>query len=196
MWPVDGIIGENGGFYFIYDHSLRRMRRRFWLPEPELDANRERLARLAASVTKDFPEASSAREHAYRDITVAIEFETPAAHRRDGPTIVERLRREGANATINSLWVIAWLGRFDKLAMARQMMAEAFALDLLKERESVVYVGDSINDEPMFGFFPHAVGVSTVSSFLPQMTSPPRWITDGPGGDGFVEVADTLLRHR
>jgi 3-deoxy-D-manno-octulosonate 8-phosphate phosphatase KdsC-like HAD superfamily phosphatase len=80
--------------------------------------------------------------------------------------------------------------------MAHKMMAETFALNLSMERERVLYVGDSINDEPIFGFFPHAVGVSTARSFLPQMASPPRWITDGPGGDGFVEVADMPLRHR
>jgi hypothetical protein len=24
MWPVDGIVGENGAFYFRYDHDTRR----------------------------------------------------------------------------------------------------------------------------------------------------------------------------
>src|SRR6266513_1195237 len=31
QWPVDAVIGENGAFYFRYDHQARVMTRRFWL---------------------------------------------------------------------------------------------------------------------------------------------------------------------
>src|SRR6476469_7925960 len=27
MWPVDGVVGENGAFYFRYDDSARKMLR-------------------------------------------------------------------------------------------------------------------------------------------------------------------------
>ena len=30
MWPVDGIVGENGAFYFFYESSKRKMNCRFW----------------------------------------------------------------------------------------------------------------------------------------------------------------------
>jgi hypothetical protein len=29
MWPVDGVVGENGAFYFVYDRGGRKMQRRF-----------------------------------------------------------------------------------------------------------------------------------------------------------------------
>src|SRR5882757_8027610 len=29
MWPVDGVVGENGAFYFCYDRSVHKMRRHF-----------------------------------------------------------------------------------------------------------------------------------------------------------------------
>jgi len=25
MWPVDGVVGENGAFYYRYDHAARRI---------------------------------------------------------------------------------------------------------------------------------------------------------------------------
>ena len=28
MWPVDGLVGENGAFYFYYDEKQRKMARR------------------------------------------------------------------------------------------------------------------------------------------------------------------------
>jgi 3-deoxy-D-manno-octulosonate 8-phosphate phosphatase KdsC-like HAD superfamily phosphatase len=60
----------------------------------------------------------------------------------------------------------------------------------------VLYVGDSINDEPMFGFFDHSVGVSTVINVADMLKALPKWITTGAGGDGFVEAADVLLSAR
>ncbi|CCC99226.1 hypothetical protein [Azospirillum baldaniorum] len=48
----------------------------------------------------------------------------------------------------------------------------------------------------MFAHFPLSVGVSTVADILPELPAPPAWITRGPGGDGFVELADALLAAR
>jgi hydroxymethylpyrimidine pyrophosphatase-like HAD family hydrolase len=30
MWPVDGLVGENGAFYFRYDDGQRKMQRRYF----------------------------------------------------------------------------------------------------------------------------------------------------------------------
>ncbi|MBW2469687.1 MAG: HAD family hydrolase, partial [Deltaproteobacteria bacterium] len=30
MWPVDGVVGENGAFYFYYDGNQRKMHRRYF----------------------------------------------------------------------------------------------------------------------------------------------------------------------
>src|SRR6476660_8198038 len=34
MWPVDGVVGENGAFYFRYDRERHTMRRRY-MDRPE-----------------------------------------------------------------------------------------------------------------------------------------------------------------
>jgi hypothetical protein len=48
----------------------------------------------------------------------------------------------------------------------------------------------------MFGFFRHTVGVSSVRHYLPDIPIPPNRITKGPGGDGFVEVADAVIASK
>ena len=55
------------------------------------------------------------------------------------------------------------------------------------------FLGDSANDEPMFGAFGLGVGVANVARFLPRMTHHPNWITTRPGGMGFVEAMDRIL---
>jgi hypothetical protein len=48
----------------------------------------------------------------------------------------------------------------------------------------------------MFGFFRHTVGVSTVLRYLAEIPVMPAWLTEGPGGDGFVEVAEAVIAAR
>lgn len=138
------------------------------------------------------PGAALADDQPYRQTTLAF--------RNPGPPMSEQivavLAAAGARTVANSLWVLGWFGGFDKLAMARRMLARLFACDIERERETFIYVGDSLNDGPMFGFFPNSVGVATVRRYVARMATPPQWVTRGGGGSGFVEVADALLRCR
>src|SRR5262245_65357077 len=43
FWPVSGVVGENGAFYFAYDGTAKKMRRVFAAGDDERAANRKRL---------------------------------------------------------------------------------------------------------------------------------------------------------
>jgi HAD superfamily hydrolase (TIGR01484 family) len=191
MWPVDGIIGENGGLYFRHDPLAGTTLRSYWLDAPERRAARARLADLASEVSLVVPGAALAHDDAYRETTLAM---TAPADRMDA--VLAAFRRAGARATRNSLWALAWFGEFDKLAMIRRVLKDAFALDIDAAREAVVYVGDSTNDGPQFAHFPHSVGVATVTRWLDTLEKPPAFVTTGGGGAGFCEIADVLLAAR
>jgi hypothetical protein len=57
----------------------------------------------------------------------------------------------------------------------------------------VIFAGDSPNDQPMFAFFPNAVGVANVREFAGRMESLPGWVTQREGGGGFAEMVAVLL---
>jgi hypothetical protein len=57
IWPVDAVIGENGAFYFRYDHEARLMTRGFWLSAEEREAARQRLDRLTGEILAAVPGA-------------------------------------------------------------------------------------------------------------------------------------------
>ncbi|SAL34085.1 HAD family hydrolase [Caballeronia udeis] len=99
--------------------------------------------------------------------------------------IVEALVDAGADATINNLWALGWIGGYDKLSMSMsisiRVLAETFGISAEAATELVAYSGDSTNDGPMFGFFKHTAGVSTIVGYLPQFPVPPAWVTSGPG---------------
>jgi hypothetical protein len=80
--------------------------------------------------------------------------------------------------------------------MTKQLMREAFGVDLDKDSGAYVFVGDSPNDAPMFEFFPHAVGVANIREFAGRLAHEPRYVTQAAGGAGFRELADFLLASR
>ena len=82
--------------------------------------------------------------------------------------------------------------------MSSTFLNQCFGLDVDRDedRRSIVYVGDSPNDAPMFGFFPYSVGVANIMNFVGRLDAEPTYVTDASDGAGFVEVAQLLLDGR
>jgi HAD superfamily hydrolase (TIGR01484 family) len=198
MWPVDAVVGENGAFYFRYDRRARRMTRRFWRGEEERRRDRERLQALAPAILAAVPGARVAADQAFREADLAIDWreDVPPLASEAVDRIVALFEGAGARAKVSSIHVNGWFGDFDKLAMARVLMGEAFGVDLDRKRASFVFVGDSPNDAPLFGHFPNSIGVANVQAFLDRLRPPPAFVTQAPGGRGFAEVAGVLIAAR
>ena len=195
MWPVDGVVGENGAFYMHHDDAKHRLVRRFVVDAAERAANRDRLAVIGAKILREVPGAALASDQLYRETDLAIDFceDVPPLPRAAVDRIVALMEAEGMTAKTSSIHVNGWFGAYDKLAMTRTLLSEVFALDLDAERERFVFVGDSPNDAPMFAFFPNAVGVANVRPFLDRIAAPPAYLTQREAGAGFVELAEFLL---
>ena len=189
MWSIAAVVGENGGLCFRHDLKTGITHRHYWASEVERRGDNERLAELGERIRARLPESELSADQRWRETTLA--FSNSGSSSSDA--IVAQLVAAGARAVTNSLWVLGWFAGFDKLAMTRRMLAQLFAVDIERCRDAFIYVGDSMNDEPMFGFFPNSVGVATVRNYAPRMATPPRWVTMGGGGSGFVEIADALL---
>jgi HAD superfamily hydrolase (TIGR01484 family) len=195
MWPIDGIVGENGAFSFRYLKQDKRLRRRYHLDPETRRQNRARLDALIDPILSAVPGAAVASDQAYREADLAIDFceDVPPLPREAVHRIVEIFESAGAQAKISSIHVNGWFGDYDKLTMTRTLLAEEFSIDLDAERESFVFLGDSPNDAPFFGHFPNAVGVANLRDFLDELKQTPAYITRARAGSGFVEAADFLL---
>ena len=62
LWPVAGVVGENGAFYFSYDRTARVMRQRFFASAEERRANRARLDDLRERILAEVPGAGIASD--------------------------------------------------------------------------------------------------------------------------------------
>lgn len=195
MWPVDAVIGENGGLAMRYDQREHKMIRRFAMGDAKRVAHRARLYGVGHRILRMVPGTAFASDQRYRETDIAIDFceDVPPLPRQAVERIVTLMEAEGMSAKISSIHVNGWFGRYDKLAMAKTLLDEQFGIDLDSERERFVFVGDSPNDAPMFAFFPLAIGVANVRTFADRMPALPAYVTERESGAGFAEVARFLL---
>jgi hydroxymethylpyrimidine pyrophosphatase-like HAD family hydrolase len=99
---------------------------------------------------------------------------------------------KGAIAKISSIHVNTWFGRYTKIEGIRHLLHQA-GKDLgLPDFDSLIFVGDSPNDEPMFGAFELSVGVANVKPYLARLRTPPKFLTQLEAGAGFSELARFL----
>jgi len=195
MWPVDGIVGENGAFYFRYDRARKKMDQHFWASPEELKSNRAKLVAIEKEVLSSVPGSALASDQAYRLADLAIDFceDVPALPESEVDRIVAIFERHGAQAKVSSIHVNGWFGDYNKLSMAKTFLADVLDMDWEEAKNSVVYAGDSPNDEPMFAAFPLSVGVANIHAFEHRLKNKPAYIANGHSGDGFAELADLLL---
>jgi HAD superfamily hydrolase (TIGR01484 family) len=195
MWPVDGVVGENGAFYFRHDATSRKVIRHYALPETERRANKVRLFNLAQEVLARFPGTALASDQDYRAVDVAIDFceDVPPLPIATAYGIADFFSARDAVAKVSSIHVNAWIGSHDKLSMSLKFLEDCHGLTTAEAKNAVAYCGDSPNDAPMFGFFTMSVGVANIAPFLDRIEHPPRVITQAAGGNGFAEFADMLL---
>lgn len=198
FWPVAGVVGENGAFYFSYDHAQRRMIRRFMLDAAARAEGRKRLERVTQQVLAEVPGAAVASDQLYRESDLAIDFceDVPALSKAAVDRIVSVFHAAGATAKVSSIHVNGWFGSYDKLSMTRLFAEEILGLDLERTKDRFVYCGDSPNDAPMFGFFPNACGVANVRDFVGRIDALPAYVSKSRGGAGFVEIATMILNAR
>lgn len=198
FWPVQGVVGENGAFYFRYDRTQKRMARRYWKSESERAADAAKLAALGEAIPKAVPGCAVSADQAYREADLAIDFCEDVAPLSDDAVakIVSLFEDAGAQAKVSSIHVNGWFGDYDKLTMTGAFFSETCDTDLRSDTDTIVFVGDSPNDAPMFAHFPKSVGVANVMDMADQMTNLPGYVTRQRGGEGFAEFADALLRTR
>jgi len=198
FWPVAAVVGENGAFYFRYDHGGRRMIRAWARDAAQREQDRSRLAAIGVEVLRQVPGTALAADQRYREADLAIDWceDVPALAATQVQRVADLLHGHGLTVKVSSIHVNAWFGDYDKLTMTRRLMREQFGIDLETDRESVAFVGDSPNDEPMFEFFPNSIAVANIADFVDSIAHRPAYVTRGAEGAGFTELARLILAQR
>lgn len=198
LWPVHGVVGENGGFYFRYIESERKMHRHFVFDEEQREENRRKLEMIRTEVLSEVPGCAIASDQFSRLMDLAVDFSEDVGPLSDKAIdqIVAVFKRHGAQAKVSSIHVNGWFGTYDKLSMCREYVQREMGLDLDHANAQFAFSGDSPNDEPMFAFFQNSFAVANIQTFLPRLKHHPAYIASGHGGHGFIEIANRLIATR
>lgn len=193
LWPVDGVVGENGAFYFRLEGG--RMRRHFARPREARRGDRAKLRDIRREVLAECPGARVSSDQFGRLFDLAIDFaeDVPALPRDQIRRIKQIFEVHGAVAKISNIHVNGWFGAHDKVSTCRTYLERVFGYDEAAMKRHAIFVGDSPNDEPMFEFLPYSFAVANIKEYLDDLVHRPAFVTERAEGEGFNQVADRLL---
>lgn len=196
VWPVSGVIGENGGFYFRYKD--RKMERHFVHDFEAQIENRKKLEKIQAEILTSVPGSAIASDQFCRFMDLAIDFceDVPKLPKKEVDRIVEIFHKYGAQAKVSSIHVNGWFGNYNKLSMALEFLKSEFGMSAEQAKTRCCFCGDSPNDEPMFEFFPMSFAVANISEFMDQIQHQPAFVAPDRGGLGFSKIVERILAGR
>lgn len=195
LWPVAGVVGENGACIFSLDGEGRAVR---WYAQ-DADAraeNRRTLDEAGRAILEMVPGLRLASDQPFRETDLAIDIceDVTSLDEATMSQVEGFLTMRGLSYKVSSIHVNAWTGSYDKASTCRRFISE-----ILGEQPGTgahLFIGDSPNDEPLFEAFPVSVGVRNIERYARDLDHPPRFVTDSRGADGFVELVDRLLECR
>ncbi len=195
---VDAVVGENGAFYFWCDADDGKFHSCFIDSDADRKEKRIRLNRIKDEILQAVPGAGIASDQNFREADLAIDFceDVAPLSREKIDRICRIFTAHGAICKVSSIHVNGWFGDYSKIGMTRAMVSQLWGRDLDDEKERTVFFGDSPNDEPMFDYFPHSIGVRNVLQFEDRLKVKPAYITPGEGGLGFAQAVAHILKHR
>jgi HAD superfamily hydrolase (TIGR01484 family) len=195
QWPIDGAVTENGAVHILRQGSGVLVREA--CSKEERTRSRAKLRELVARVAEVVPEAKLADDVSARrsDVTWDIgEKEQLSVSRIH--LITAEILNAGARTTRSSVHIHATFEVDDKASGSVRFLVTAFGEDAGRAVHRYAFVGDSANDGPCFGAFQTTFGVANIESALAHLVVPPRFVASRSMGDGFAEVAATLLALR
>lgn len=195
FWPVAGVVGENGAFYFRYN---KKMQRWFFSDDKTINLNKQKLANIEKQILSGVPGCAVSSDQFCRLMDLAIDFceDVTPLDKESIQKIVDIFKKNGAEAKVSSIHVNGWFGNYNKLSTSIHFLKTEMNLTESEILEKCVFIGDSPNDESLFEKFPHSFGVANIQAFLGDMKHLPQYIAPSNGGAGFAEIAERIIQCR
>ena len=190
MLPARGVVAENGGVTFV--RTADRIDKYYALPAGELGEWRQRMQCAVAELSALIEGARLSSDSCYREVDLAIDWNEEATlSSADADRLVELLTARGFTATRSSVHVNFAPPLFDKLSACRELVSRVQVGD--GDLANYIYVGDALNDAPMFAGFPRSVGVANIVELWDELEHRPAYLTASAQGKGVRELITRVL---
>ncbi len=192
QWPVSAVISENGAIADL--KTKREVQRIDDFPRELRSEVRAALDEMAAQVQREFPQLLRTDDAHARisDVTFDIGERCSVSQETIG-RVLGFAHELGVTTTVSSVHLHLTLDRHDKATGCLRVLRDYLGYDTTRARMRFAFIGDSGNDAACFAAFRTSIGVANLRG---RPTVPPRFITTGARGAGFVEAAEVLLASR
>ncbi|MCU0551278.1 MAG: Cof-type HAD-IIB family hydrolase [Leptolyngbya sp. Prado105] len=185
--PIWGAIAENGGLFYRDEFQASLV------PIPDLKLHRQKLAEMFEQLQSRFPDIQESSDNAFRltDWTFDVAGLTVEALE----TMNSLCRSSNWGFTYSTVQCHIKILEQNKATGLNQILQNHFSH---YDRDRIVTVGDSPNDESLFdpSQFPISVGVANLKRYQAQLQHLPTYVTSFVEGDGFCEFVDAVLKAR
>jgi HAD superfamily hydrolase (TIGR01484 family) len=186
------VVTENGGVTWVRDG--RKLSKLYGVPAASLPEWRRRMLEVVGDVQSRVPGARLSTDSKYREVDLAIDWNEEASlSKEQADEVVQIVRRAGFAASRSSIHVNFGPPHFDKLSACVTVVRHVLGGDG-NDLAPYVFVGDALNDAPMFGGFPKSVGVANVKQWWDELAFKPSYVTERAEGAGLREVAEHIMR--
>ncbi len=191
MTPVPVVVSENGGVTFV--RQGKKLHKLYGVPPASLPEWRRRMNDVVAEVTAKVPGARLSSDSKYREVDLAFDWNEEAQlPAEQAETIVQMIRKAGLSASRSSVHVNFGPPHFDKLSACMTVVRQVLGGDA-NDLSHYAFVGDALNDAPMFGGFPTSVGVANIRAWWDELDFKPAFLTERPEGAGLREVISHIM---
>ncbi len=195
MWPVDAAVGENGAGFIARRGG--QLDFGYWDDEPTRTQQLAMLARIRARVGVEMPQVHVSNDSWARRCDLAFDVnEYASLPRAEVDQLTTLLGEEGAHVTVSSVHAHAQFGDHDKAQGVVRAAQFLWGTTPSHAKSQFMFVGDSGNDAAAFAWFDVTAGVANVARFLDRLPVAPRFVSQASYGQGFAEIASTLLARR
>ena len=184
QWPVDAVIAEGGALILAHGKDGKILYVKNPAISPDIRERKEKLIKCTAGLS--FSSDQYARQY-------DIAYEKSGLTEAERRTLRNYVMAMGGTWHESSIHINVSFGAFDKHTALCHFLGELYSIDEEKIRGNGIYLGDSLNDSDMFAYMPLSVGMHSVEDERDRFPVLPRYITEGYGGDGFVEVVKALV---
>lgn len=184
QWPVDGVLAESGAVLFVRDEddSVQALFNPIINQAEVIKKKNELLKR-----TEGLPLSSDQPARLFD-----IAYDKNKMDEDEIKVLKNILSFSGAYYSESSIHINAWFGDYRKLSAVKYFLSKVYKI---KERDLLdkgIYIGDSFNDQELFGYFPLSIGMHSVEEKRKGFKTLPKYITKEDGGLGFYAVVDAL----
>lgn len=184
QWPVDGVLAESGAVLFVRDEddSVQALFNPI-INQAEVIKKKTELLKK----TEGLPLSSDQPARLFD-----IAYDKNKMDENEIKVLKNILSFSGAHYSESSIHINAWFGDYRKLSAVKYFLSKVFKIKEKDLLDKGIYIGDSFNDQELFGYFPLSIGMHSVEEKRNEFKTLPQYITEEGSGVGFYAVANAL----